>query len=199
MSRSEDIVNLFRQFDGDPSTYREMGRDNRAIDARERWPLLAALEVGEIAAHVASVAGRADVAYARQVDHDAQRWRADAMKSEKTSMAATLPVRSLHLFEPTGLPELPIQRDISPSPSVAARFLAMPDPAFQAVPSQASWDAAPSNRSSAGVQAEAPIEKGDDALSTVFQRLRGQSEPLGEAAAAEHPNDDALLRKLLRP
>lgn len=55
MSRSDDIANLFRQFGGEPSDYREMGLDNSAVHARERWPLLAAIDVGAAEGPVASV------------------------------------------------------------------------------------------------------------------------------------------------
>lgn len=47
MSDSNDISSLYRQFGGDPGQYQEIGRTNQAIAARERWPLLAAIQPGQ--------------------------------------------------------------------------------------------------------------------------------------------------------
>lgn len=44
MSTSSDIKSLFDRFDGDATTYREIGVENDARDARERWPLLGLID-----------------------------------------------------------------------------------------------------------------------------------------------------------
>lgn len=46
MSSSDDIANLFRQFGRSPAHYQEIGRDDRAREGRQRWPLLAAIDPG---------------------------------------------------------------------------------------------------------------------------------------------------------
>jgi hypothetical protein len=45
MSVSDDIGNLFRKFGGDADAYQEVARDDESRIARERWPLLATLDV----------------------------------------------------------------------------------------------------------------------------------------------------------
>ncbi len=48
MSSSNDIANLFRQFGGTPGQYQEIGQTRLAQESRERWPLLAAVDPGEM-------------------------------------------------------------------------------------------------------------------------------------------------------
>ncbi|ALM85422.1 cellulose biosynthesis protein BcsP [Bordetella sp. N] len=43
---TSDISSLYRQFGGDPGQYRELGRDGKAVQARERWPLLGHVQPG---------------------------------------------------------------------------------------------------------------------------------------------------------
>lgn len=50
MTKSEDIVNLFQQFGGQVDDYQELSRQQSAAQAKKRWPLLSALEVGQTTA-----------------------------------------------------------------------------------------------------------------------------------------------------
>ncbi len=45
MSQDTDIQNLFRQFDGTPSQYKEIARTEQSLGARQRWPLLDAIRL----------------------------------------------------------------------------------------------------------------------------------------------------------
>ncbi|MEJ0004600.1 MAG: cellulose biosynthesis protein BcsP [Pararobbsia sp.] len=47
MSASEDIRNLFGKFDGHAQQYHEVSRDDQAVQARTRWPLLSSIVLGE--------------------------------------------------------------------------------------------------------------------------------------------------------
>ena len=47
MTKSEDIVNLFQQFGGQVNDYQELSRQQSAQQAKKRWPLLSALELGQ--------------------------------------------------------------------------------------------------------------------------------------------------------
>lgn len=53
MTKSEDIVNLFQQFGGQVDDYQELSRQQSAAQAKKRWPLLSALEVGQTMSIVA--------------------------------------------------------------------------------------------------------------------------------------------------
>lgn len=44
MQQPEDIAHLYQEFGGRPETYREITRTRAAQQARERWPLISALE-----------------------------------------------------------------------------------------------------------------------------------------------------------
>jgi hypothetical protein len=50
MPKSEDIVNLFQQFGGQVDNYHELNRLQSAQQAKQRWPLLSALELGQTTA-----------------------------------------------------------------------------------------------------------------------------------------------------
>jgi len=50
MTKSEDIVNLFQQFGGQVDDYQELSRQQSAEQAKKRWPLLSALELGQATA-----------------------------------------------------------------------------------------------------------------------------------------------------
>ena len=45
MSQDTDIQNLFRQFNGQPSQYKEIARTEQSQGARHRWPLLDAIRL----------------------------------------------------------------------------------------------------------------------------------------------------------
>jgi len=47
MNPSRDIEKLFDKFGGDAGDYQEIGRENEAIHARTRWPLLATLDLSQ--------------------------------------------------------------------------------------------------------------------------------------------------------
>ncbi|MGX7003403.1 cellulose biosynthesis protein BcsP [Caballeronia sp. KNU42] len=47
MNPSRDIEKLFDKFGGDAGNYQEIGRENEAIHARTRWPLLATLDLSQ--------------------------------------------------------------------------------------------------------------------------------------------------------
>lgn len=47
MNPSRDIKKLFDRFGGDAGNYQEIGRENEAIHARTRWPLLATLDLSQ--------------------------------------------------------------------------------------------------------------------------------------------------------
>jgi hypothetical protein len=47
MNPSRDIEKLFDKFGGDTGNYQEIGRENEAIHARTRWPLLATLDLSQ--------------------------------------------------------------------------------------------------------------------------------------------------------
>ncbi|CAM2157178.1 Cellulose biosynthesis protein BcsR [Pararobbsia alpina] len=47
MSTSEDVQNLFGKFDGKSQQYQEVARDDQAVEARSRWPLLSSLALSE--------------------------------------------------------------------------------------------------------------------------------------------------------
>ena len=47
MNPSRDIEKLFDQFGADAGNYQEIGRENEAIHARTRWPLLATLDLSQ--------------------------------------------------------------------------------------------------------------------------------------------------------
>ncbi|MFK4440974.1 hypothetical protein ABH944_000639 [Caballeronia udeis] len=47
MNPSRDIEKLFDKFGGDAGKYQEIGRENEAIHARTRWPLLATLDLSQ--------------------------------------------------------------------------------------------------------------------------------------------------------
>jgi len=47
MNPSRDIQKLFDKFGGDAGNYQEIGRENEAIHARTRWPLLATLDLSQ--------------------------------------------------------------------------------------------------------------------------------------------------------
>jgi hypothetical protein len=47
MNPSRDIEKLFDKFGGDAGDYQEIGRENEAIHARTRWPLLASLDLSQ--------------------------------------------------------------------------------------------------------------------------------------------------------
>src|SRR5450830_1916624 len=53
MTKSEDIVNLFQQFGGQVDDYQELSRQQSAQQAKKRWPLLSALELGQATAATA--------------------------------------------------------------------------------------------------------------------------------------------------
>ena len=53
MTKSEDIVNLFQQFGGQVDDYQELSRQQSAAQAKKRWPLLSALELGQATAATA--------------------------------------------------------------------------------------------------------------------------------------------------
>lgn len=53
MTKSEDIVNLFQQFGGQVDDYQELSRQQSAQQAKKRWPLLSALELGQATATAA--------------------------------------------------------------------------------------------------------------------------------------------------
>ena len=53
MTKSEDIVNLFQQFGGQVDDYQELSRQQSAEQAKKRWPLLSALELGQATAATA--------------------------------------------------------------------------------------------------------------------------------------------------
>ena len=46
MNPSRDIEKLFAKFGGDAGNYQEIGRENEAVHARTRWPLLATVSAG---------------------------------------------------------------------------------------------------------------------------------------------------------
>ncbi|WER47320.1 cellulose biosynthesis protein BcsP [Cupriavidus sp. WKF15] len=45
MNQSDDLSKLFSRFSGDSATYREIVREDAAMDAQQRWPLLASLRL----------------------------------------------------------------------------------------------------------------------------------------------------------
>jgi hypothetical protein len=47
MNPSRDIEKLFAKFGGDAGNYQEIGRENEAVHARTRWPLLATLDLSQ--------------------------------------------------------------------------------------------------------------------------------------------------------
>ena len=47
MSASEDIRNLFGKFEGQTQQYQEVTRDDQAVEARSRWPLLSSVALNE--------------------------------------------------------------------------------------------------------------------------------------------------------
>jgi len=47
MNPSRDIEKLFDKFGGDAGNYQEIGRENEAVHARTRWPLLATLDLSQ--------------------------------------------------------------------------------------------------------------------------------------------------------
>jgi hypothetical protein len=47
MNPSRDIEKLFDEFGGDAGNYQEIGRENEAVHARTRWPLLATLDLSQ--------------------------------------------------------------------------------------------------------------------------------------------------------
>lgn len=47
MSASEDIRNLFGKFDGQAQQYQEVSREDQAVQARTRWPLLSSIALDE--------------------------------------------------------------------------------------------------------------------------------------------------------
>lgn len=47
MSQSDDLTKLFDRFGGRQDTYREIVREDAAKEARERWPLLAAMRADQ--------------------------------------------------------------------------------------------------------------------------------------------------------
>lgn len=50
MSQSDDLSKLFLRFGGTTDTYQEIVREDAVSQARERWPLLAAVRVGRASA-----------------------------------------------------------------------------------------------------------------------------------------------------
>src|SRR5471030_38355 len=49
MSVSEDISNLFGKFEGQARLYQEVSRENQAVQALTRWPLLSSIALDESA------------------------------------------------------------------------------------------------------------------------------------------------------
>jgi len=58
MNTSRDIEKLFDHFGGNANDYHEIGRENEAISARTRWPLLATLDFAQPA--IPEIAPRRD-------------------------------------------------------------------------------------------------------------------------------------------
>ena len=52
MQQPEDVVHLYKEFGGQPESYRELARTRDATQARERWPLISAL--GDLSATAAA-------------------------------------------------------------------------------------------------------------------------------------------------
>ncbi|WP_158934570.1 cellulose biosynthesis protein BcsP [Burkholderia sp. S171] len=70
MNPSRDIEKLFDKFGGDASNYQEIGRENEAIHARTRWPLLATLDFSQPS--IPSIAPRRDAHLSQTQDRSGE-------------------------------------------------------------------------------------------------------------------------------
>ncbi len=213
MSRSEDITNLFRQFGGEPSDYREMGRDNSAAHARERWPLLAAIDVGIAKEPVSPVKAsrpaeelpELPIRTPSRLFEGAPQARVHPSVAPSPALrvapvqapapAVPISVQSTGRIEPVLLAPTPSPSRtlIQPAapPSGAARMFSPIDPAGTHTPRELVRPAAPEVATLSVAN-----EFGND-LASVFQRL--QRDPAHHDATPQASSSrDLLLQKLLR-
>ncbi|WP_313079058.1 cellulose biosynthesis protein BcsP [Pulveribacter sp.] len=117
MQQPDDIAHLYQEFGGQPETYREITRARDAHQARERWPLIAAL--GDLSAGVPPVHPQES---ATQPGHA---WRAGLMPAPEP----VVPPQGGPV-EPTG----PLPGVVPATPPVAASPVPMPAAAWGAAP-----------------------------------------------------------------
>lgn len=108
MQQPEDIAHLYQEFGGNAETYREITREREARQARQRWPLISALN--DLAAGVPSVQP-GETAGASPQDWHGGRQPAPPVPA---AAAEPQPVR----IEPTGL--LHTQAAVAPATPPAA-------------------------------------------------------------------------------
>ena len=120
MSQDTDIQNLFRQFDGKPTQYKEIARTEQSLGARQRWPLLDAIRLHQDPVPPAKIA---------ETFRSALNARPQA--PSPPAVEITLPEEAVTLQQTVSQPAL------QPEPAAPAGMAAQVSPTIE--PSKTSW------------------------------------------------------------
>lgn len=224
MSQSDDLSKLFHRFGGKAESYKEIVREDAAMQARERWPLLTSVRV-DCAAVVPPVqpaaphAHEAAGAAAAQAAPPAPLWRAAlpagelAPAAEPAHAAEAAPARVAPpaALAATGVPASAMMPRFrtpqgmapvmsAPMPLSAPEVAAAPPPSAAAANPAVVPAPQPASIWSPAAPAAAPpaepARPADTELSKVFARLEGRQEPAttSERAPARRSFLDRLNR-----
>lgn len=182
MSQSDDLTKLFDRFGGRQDTYREIVREDAAKEARERWPLLAAMRADQsmptppVQAASLTSGIQQPAADSTMVTHPAAHSTTHpavpAVETPRSAAAATPATADAEpaasLWRPASAPAAPVQTPAPATPPHAAAPAAQPlwQPAA----------AVPPLDTQTQPRAASPVRPASGDLQSVFARLEGRAE-----------------------
>ncbi|NYH99619.1 cellulose biosynthesis protein BcsP [Cupriavidus plantarum] len=182
MSQSDDLTKLFDRFGGRQDTYREIVREDAAKEARERWPLLAAMRADQsmptppVQAASLTSGIQQPATDSTMVTHPAAHSTTHpavpAVETPHSAAAATPAAADAEpaasLWRPASAPAAPVQTPAPATPPHAAAPAAQPlwQPAA----------AVPPLDTQTQPRAASPVRPASGDLQSVFARLEGRAE-----------------------
>lgn len=184
MSQSDDLTKLFDRFGGRQNTYREIVREDAAKEARERWPLLAAMRADQsmptppVQAASLTSGIQQPAADSTMVTHPAAHSTTHpavpAVETPRSAAEDAEPAASL--WRPASAPAAPVQTPAPATPPHAAAPAAAPaaQPLWQPLWQPAA--AVPPLDTQTQPRAASPVRPASGDLQSVFARLEGRAE-----------------------
>ncbi|CAN7366708.1 cellulose biosynthesis protein BcsP [Caballeronia sp. LjRoot34] len=187
MNPSRDIKKLFDRFGGDAGNYQEIGRENEAIHARTRWPLLATLDLSQPS--IPNIAPRRDAHLPHTHDRSGEHRNVPNSLTQPTG-AAPLNRGKPPLFARAHRKTVPPVANVTlpATPVGAARFSALVD-AVEETSNAVETEAVPSADAQPQQQARLP--------QPLFRPFHTQQEQLPQQA--QHPQPQPRTLPLATP